>query len=110
VVVVAGGDGTQALVAGIAAARNIPMMVISAGTRNHFALDLNLGAGDRPAEQADDPGEQEHERQVGERGQRGRGEKIAQPLELAQVAGEGARRGGARFHAHAERLAEQLAR
>src|SRR6266571_3084057 len=39
---VAGGDGTQALVAGIAAGRNIPMMVISAGTRNHFALDLGL--------------------------------------------------------------------
>jgi diacylglycerol kinase family enzyme len=45
---VAGGDGTQALVAGIAAGRDIPMMVISAGTRNHFALDLGL---DR-----DDPG------------------------------------------------------
>ena len=35
---VAGGDGTQALVAGIAAGRDVPMMVISAGTRNHFAL------------------------------------------------------------------------
>ena len=43
---VAGGDGTQALVAGIAAARNIPMMVISAGTRNHFALDLGLDRDD----------------------------------------------------------------
>ena len=39
---VAGGDGTQALVAGIAAGRDVPMMVISAGTRNHFALDLGL--------------------------------------------------------------------
>jgi diacylglycerol kinase family enzyme len=39
---VAGGDGTQALVAGIAAGRDIPMLVISAGTRNHFALDLGL--------------------------------------------------------------------
>jgi diacylglycerol kinase family enzyme len=39
---VAGGDGTQALVAGIAADRDVPMMVISAGTRNHFALDLGL--------------------------------------------------------------------
>jgi diacylglycerol kinase family enzyme len=39
---VAGGDGTQALVAGIAAERDIPMLVISAGTRNHFALDLGL--------------------------------------------------------------------
>jgi diacylglycerol kinase family enzyme len=39
---VAGGDGTQALVAGIAAERGIPLLVISAGTRNHFALDLGL--------------------------------------------------------------------
>ena len=39
---VAGGDGTQALVAGIAAERGIPFVVISAGTRNHFALDLGL--------------------------------------------------------------------
>jgi hypothetical protein len=43
---VAGGDGTQALVAGIAAGRDIPMMVISAGTRNHFALDLGLDCDD----------------------------------------------------------------
>jgi diacylglycerol kinase family enzyme len=39
---VAGGDGTQALVAGIAAAHHLPFLVISAGTRNHFALDLGL--------------------------------------------------------------------
>ena len=39
---VAGGDGTQALVAGIAAEHGLPFMVISAGTRNHFALDLGL--------------------------------------------------------------------
>ena len=32
---VAGGDGTQALVAGIAAEHDIPLLVISAGTRNH---------------------------------------------------------------------------
>ena len=43
---VAGGDGTQALVAGIAAGRDVPMMVISAGTRNHFALDLGLDRDD----------------------------------------------------------------
>jgi diacylglycerol kinase family enzyme len=43
---VAGGDGTQALVAGIAAERDVPMMVISAGTRNHFALDLGLDRDD----------------------------------------------------------------
>jgi diacylglycerol kinase family enzyme len=39
---VAGGDGTQALVAGIASEHNLPFLVISAGTRNHFALDLGL--------------------------------------------------------------------
>ena len=46
---VAGGDGTQSLVAGIAAARDVPMMVISAGTRNHFALDLGLDRDDPSA-------------------------------------------------------------
>jgi diacylglycerol kinase family enzyme len=39
---VAGGDGTQALVAQIAAEHDVPFLVISAGTRNHFALDLGL--------------------------------------------------------------------
>jgi diacylglycerol kinase family enzyme len=43
---VAGGDGTQALVAGVAAGRDVPMMVLSAGTRNHFALDLGLDRAD----------------------------------------------------------------
>jgi diacylglycerol kinase family enzyme len=46
---VAGGDGTQALVAGIAAEHGIPFMVITAGTRNHFALDLGLDREDPPA-------------------------------------------------------------
>ena len=46
---VAGGDGTQALVAGIAAGRDVPIMVISAGTRNHFALDLGLDRDDPAA-------------------------------------------------------------
>jgi diacylglycerol kinase family enzyme len=39
---VAGGDGTQALVAQVAAEADVPFVVISAGTRNHFALDLGL--------------------------------------------------------------------
>jgi diacylglycerol kinase family enzyme len=39
---VAGGDGTQALVAAVAAEHGMPFLVISAGTRNHFALDLGL--------------------------------------------------------------------
>src|SRR3954452_5413467 len=39
---VAGGDGTQALVAGVAAEHGLPFLVVSAGTRNHFAMDLGL--------------------------------------------------------------------
>ncbi|GAA3220539.1 hypothetical protein GCM10010468_45170 [Actinocorallia longicatena] len=39
---VAGGDGTQALVAEVAARHDVPFLVIPAGTRNHFALDLGL--------------------------------------------------------------------
>lgn len=38
----AGGDGSQALVAAIAVEHGVPFVVISAGTRNHFALDLGL--------------------------------------------------------------------
>ncbi|MGW6909043.1 diacylglycerol/lipid kinase family protein [Streptomyces sp. NPDC054940] len=43
---VAGGDGTQALVAGVAARHGLPFVVISAGTRNHFAMDLGLDRDD----------------------------------------------------------------
>jgi diacylglycerol kinase family enzyme len=46
---VAGGDGTQAVVAGIAAEHDLPFLVISAGTRNHFALDLGLDREDPAA-------------------------------------------------------------
>src|SRR5215472_3694644 len=46
---VAGGDGTQALVAGVAAEHGIPFVVITAGTRNHFALDLGLDREDPAA-------------------------------------------------------------
>jgi diacylglycerol kinase family enzyme len=46
---VAGGDGTQALVAGIAAEHGLPFLVVSAGTRNHFALDLGLDRDDPAA-------------------------------------------------------------
>jgi diacylglycerol kinase family enzyme len=49
---VAGGDGTQALVAGIAAEHQLPFLVISAGTRNHFAMDLGLDR-ERPDEGLD---------------------------------------------------------
>ncbi|MGA4843641.1 diacylglycerol/lipid kinase family protein [Streptomyces sp. G45] len=43
---VAGGDGTQALVAAVAAEHGLPFLVISAGTRNHFAMDLGLDRSD----------------------------------------------------------------
>lgn len=41
-VAAAGGDGTQAIVAEIAAERGVPFACIPAGTRNHFALDLGV--------------------------------------------------------------------
>ncbi|MGW0867504.1 MULTISPECIES: diacylglycerol kinase family protein [Streptomyces] len=43
---VAGGDGTQAMVAAVAAEHGLPFLVISAGTRNHFAMDLGLDRDD----------------------------------------------------------------
>ncbi|MFD8302433.1 diacylglycerol/lipid kinase family protein [Streptomyces sp. NPDC059690] len=46
---VAGGDGTQALVAEVAARHDVPFAVIPAGTRNHFALDLGLDREDPAA-------------------------------------------------------------
>jgi diacylglycerol kinase family enzyme len=46
---VAGGDGTQARVAAVAAQHDLPFVVISAGTRNHFALDLGLDREDPSA-------------------------------------------------------------
>jgi diacylglycerol kinase family enzyme len=42
VIGMAGGDGSQALVAGIASERDVPFVCIPAGTRNHFALDLGI--------------------------------------------------------------------
>ncbi len=38
----AGGDGSQALVASIAVEHDLPFVCVAAGTRNHFALDLGL--------------------------------------------------------------------
>ncbi len=38
----AGGDGSQALVASLAVEHDLPFVCVSAGTRNHFALDLGL--------------------------------------------------------------------
>jgi diacylglycerol kinase family enzyme len=38
----AGGDGSQAIVASVAAELDLPYACIPAGTRNHFALDLGV--------------------------------------------------------------------
>jgi diacylglycerol kinase family enzyme len=46
VVGMAGGDGSQALVAAVAARRDVAHVCIPAGTRNHFALDLGLDRDD----------------------------------------------------------------
>ncbi len=46
VVGMAGGDGSQALVASVAAAHDVPHVCVPAGTRNHFALDLGLDRDD----------------------------------------------------------------
>ena len=42
----AGGDGSLALVAGVAARHRVPMVVVPAGTRNHLAMDLGLDRSD----------------------------------------------------------------
>jgi diacylglycerol kinase family enzyme len=42
VIGMAGGDGSQALVATVAARHDVAHVCIPAGTRNHFALDLGL--------------------------------------------------------------------
>jgi diacylglycerol kinase family enzyme len=42
----AGGDGSQALVASVAAQHGVPYVCVPAGTRNHFALDLGLNRDD----------------------------------------------------------------
>lgn len=46
VIGMAGGDGSQALVATVAARRGVAHVCIPAGTRNHFALDLGLDRSD----------------------------------------------------------------
>ena len=46
VIGMAGGDGSQALVATVAAKHDVAHVCIPAGTRNHFALDLGLDRDD----------------------------------------------------------------
>jgi Diacylglycerol kinase catalytic domain len=45
-VAMAGGDGSQAVVAAVAAELDLPYACIPAGTRNHFALDLGVDRDD----------------------------------------------------------------
>jgi diacylglycerol kinase family enzyme len=42
----AGGDGSQALVAGVATAHGVGFVCVPAGTRNHLAMDLGLDRDD----------------------------------------------------------------
>ena len=42
----AGGDGSQAIVAALAAEHDLPYVCVPAGTRNHFALDLGVDRDD----------------------------------------------------------------
>ena len=44
----AGGDGSLAVVAAVAAARGLPFVCIPVGTRNHFALDVGVDRQDVP--------------------------------------------------------------
>ena len=46
VIGMAGGDGSQALVATVAIRHDVPHVVVPSGTRNHFALDLGLDRDD----------------------------------------------------------------
>jgi hypothetical protein len=45
-IAMAGGDGSQAVVATIAAEKGLPYACVPAGTRNHFALDLGVDRDD----------------------------------------------------------------
>ncbi len=44
----AGGDGSLATVAAVAAAHGLPFVCVPVGTRNHFALDLGVDRTDVP--------------------------------------------------------------
>jgi diacylglycerol kinase family enzyme len=46
VIGMAGGDGSQAAAAAVAAEHDVPYVVVPAGTRNHFALDLGVDPDD----------------------------------------------------------------
>jgi diacylglycerol kinase family enzyme len=46
VIGMAGGDGSQALVAAAASRHDVPFVCVPAGTRNHLAMDLGIDRGD----------------------------------------------------------------
>ena len=46
VIGMAGGDGSQAIVAAVASRQDIPYVCMPAGTRNHFALDIGMDRDD----------------------------------------------------------------
>src|SRR5579883_495799 len=46
VIGMAGGDGSQATVAAVAAHHDLPYVCVPAGTRNHLALDLGIDPAD----------------------------------------------------------------
>jgi diacylglycerol kinase family enzyme len=46
VIGMAGGDGSQAIVAAVASKHDVPYVCVPAGTRNHFALDIGLNRED----------------------------------------------------------------
>ena len=48
----AGGDGSLAIVASVASRHGLPFVVVPAGTRNHFALDLGIDREDVPGAMA----------------------------------------------------------
>lgn len=49
VLVVGGGDGTVSAVAAVAVQRDLPLVVLPCGTRNHFAVDVGLDPADPAA-------------------------------------------------------------
>lgn len=46
VIGMAGGDGSQAMVAAVAAEHDLPYVCVPAGTRNHFAFDIGVDRND----------------------------------------------------------------
>ena len=51
---VAGGDGTVSCAAGVALAQDVPLLVLPAGTLNHFAAELGVSTVDEALEAARD--------------------------------------------------------